>query len=266
MKRPRIELALERLGSGDWQRFEKFASEFLVSEIPELRTVASASGDEGRDAELFSPADDPTVVLQYSVATDWPSKIKRTAIKIKTTFPKAIILIYVTSQTIGAKGDKLKSEIRRQGLILDIRDKNWFAERIIGDSQREAIAESLAEEIVDPYLGSREMVETKAQALSSLEARAALLYLGLQWADDSREKGLTKLSFEALVRAALRNTDSDHRIVRSEVHRRVRAFLPTHLDTKVDSYTDRGGPGNSDSVISGSLASPTPPAGGETEE
>ncbi len=28
----------------------------------------------------------------------------------------------------------------------------------------------------------------------------------------------------------------------------------------------RGGPGNSDSVISGSLASPKPPAGGETEE
>ena len=28
----------------------------------------------------------------------------------------------------------------------------------------------------------------------------------------------------------------------------------------------RGGPGNSDSVISGSLASPTPPAGGEPEE
>ena len=33
-----------------------------------------------------------------------------------------------------------------------------------------------------------------------------------------------------------------------------------------DASPDRGGSGNSDSVLSGSLASPTPPKGGEPEE
>src|SRR5882762_5172851 len=35
---------------------------------------------------------------------------------------------------------------------------------------------------------------------------------------------------------------------------------------KNQHYRKRGGPGNSDNVISGSLASPTPPNGGEREE
>jgi hypothetical protein len=50
MSRQRLELALERLGAPDWERFERFASEFLSAEIPDLRTVASPTGDEGRDA------------------------------------------------------------------------------------------------------------------------------------------------------------------------------------------------------------------------
>src|SRR5713226_3771789 len=67
MERARLKLALDRLEAEHWSRFEQFASEFLVSDYPNLRTVASTSGDQGRDAELFSPDGLPSVVLQYSV-------------------------------------------------------------------------------------------------------------------------------------------------------------------------------------------------------
>lgn len=70
MERARLKLALDRLEAEHWSRFEQFASEFLVTDYPKLRTVASASGDQGRDAEIFSPDGLPSVVLQYSVSKD----------------------------------------------------------------------------------------------------------------------------------------------------------------------------------------------------
>ena len=87
MTEKRLQLALERLTFGDWERFERFASEFLAIEMPDLRTVAGPSGDGGRDAELFSPADDPTQVIQYSVSKGWEQKIKGTASRISETIP-----------------------------------------------------------------------------------------------------------------------------------------------------------------------------------
>ena len=87
MLRRRLELALERITSAQWQRFETFASEFLSAEFPSLRTVASPSGDDGRDAELFSPTADNTQVLQYSVTPDWREKIRKTAKRINGLVP-----------------------------------------------------------------------------------------------------------------------------------------------------------------------------------
>ncbi len=84
--RKRFELALEKLESSDWARFEQFASAFLTSEFDSLRTVASPSGDEGRDAELFSPETEPYIALQYSVTKSWKTKIQNTAKKLKTTY------------------------------------------------------------------------------------------------------------------------------------------------------------------------------------
>ena len=142
----RLRLALEKLAPAQWERFERFASEFLASEMPELRTVASASGDKGRDAELFSPVDDVTQVLQYSVAADWKSKISQTASRISQTLPDVQILVYVTNQLIGSEGDDLKSSLRKKWHIhLDIRDGSYFLERLRRDTRTEAAAESLAQ-------------------------------------------------------------------------------------------------------------------------
>ena len=69
MNRTRFELALRELGPGQWERFEQLASQFLADDLDDLRTMASPSGDRGRDAELFT-GEDPTALVQYSVASD----------------------------------------------------------------------------------------------------------------------------------------------------------------------------------------------------
>jgi hypothetical protein len=239
MNSNRFEFALERLGSGDWERFEKLASTFLATEFPDLRTMASPSGDGGRDAILFTPSDDTSVVLQYSVTDAWEAKISKTIKRILEQSDDVALLIYVTNQVIGAKADKLRRTLRQQHRIsLDIRDRSWFIERLMSNPQTEVAAEKLASEVVDPYLTSKNVIARKAQALDHIESRAAFVFLGLQLEDDTREKGLTRLSFEALVRAALRDTNSENRLTRPEVHGRVQKMLPNHPSEAVVKYVD----------------------------
>lgn len=239
MSRERLELALEKLNAGQWERFENFASEFLSAEIPGLRTVASQSGDSGRDAEIFSPEGDASQVLQYSVAVDWRSKIRATAKRVSSTLSSAQILIYVTNQKIGADVDDLRLEIRKvYSLHLDVRDRTYFLDRLRKSPQSEAASEELAHDIVDPYLASRGAAPAQASALDKDELRAALVYLTLQLRDAAQEKGLTKLSFEALVRSVLVDTDSEHRLARDEVKHRVRQLLPADAPDRVNQLTD----------------------------
>ena len=158
MNTQRIAFALERLGSTDWAIFERFASQFLVFDYGAIRTVAAASGDLGRDSELFSPTGDSAVMLQYSVREDWATKIRGTAKRIHSNFPDVRILIYVTNQEIGADADKLKRELRQDyKYVLDIHDRAWFTDRVATMPERAKLAEQLAVEIVDPYLASREL-------------------------------------------------------------------------------------------------------------
>ena len=235
----RLELALDRLQPADWAKLEKIASVFLASEFDGLRTVASPSGDDGRDAELFSPEAEPKVVAQYSVAADWRAKINSTVRRLKTTIPDALVLIYVTSKQIGADADDLKKTLRtKYGLTLDVRDRSWFCDRVLESRARQISAEELATAIVDPYLSLAGVGPHVQSELSSPEAMAAVTYLGLQWRDDVRDKGLTKLAFEALVRAALVGTDSDHRIARVELHQRVGKVLLGHPPEQLTAHVD----------------------------
>jgi len=239
MIRSRLQLALERLQSSDWNRFERLASAFLATEFDTLRTVASSAGDEGRDAELFSPTSESTVVFQFSVAADWRAKINATVRRLKSTIPDALVLIYMTRQVVGPDADDLKKTLRtKHGLSLDIRDRHWFLERVLGSTSRQQAAEELARVIVDPYLSSVGVGPHVQAELSSSEAIAAVTFLGLQWQDDTRGKGLTKLAFEALLRAALINTDSQNRIHRSVVYRQVEGFLPGHNAAQIRSLVD----------------------------
>ena len=235
----RLNLALKLLAPSDWERFERLASTFLVEEFPELRTTATASGDEGRDSELFSPLGQPRVLLQYSVAQDWRSKITKTVKRINETFPDALMLIYLSNHDIGAEADNLKASVpKNNGIALDVRDRKWFIERVAGKPLREAAAEELAEVIVDPFLSKEGVVPRSPSALSTPEAIAALTFLGLQWQDELRDKGLTKLAFEAIVRAALSDTNSDKRKKRSEVLDSVCRLLPDHPREQIAGLVD----------------------------
>ena len=137
------------------------------------------------------------------------------------------VLVYVSNCRIGADADEFKLELQQRNRIhLDVRDANWFIERVNSNADRQEAAEELARVVVDPLLAGDDIIARKAQALTGAEARTGLLYLALQWKDVTREKGLTKLSYEALVKAALRGTSSTHRLTRQEVHDRVTAIIP----------------------------------------
>src|SRR4051812_20679853 len=41
--------------------------------------------------------------------------------------------------------------------------------------------------------------------------------LQFQWEDDTKEKGLTKIAFDALVKSVLRNTSSEQRLTRQQI-------------------------------------------------
>ena len=151
----------------------------------------------------------------------------------------AQILIYVTNQVIGAAGDKIKKELRiQQHIHLDIRDRSYFLERFRNDARTESAAEQLGRDIVDPYLASEGVLTRRLPSLATHEARAAHVYLSLQLRDEAQEKGLTKLSFEALVRSVLSRTNSERRMGRDEIKKHMRGLLPNDAAARVDQLTD----------------------------
>jgi len=239
MSRDRFSFALAHSKPSHWELFENLASAFLAAEFSGLRTVATSSGDKGRDAELFSHDGSPTVMVQYSIAVNWNSKIKDTVKTIGKNFPDVRVLVYLTNQKIGAQADNLRIHTRDEaGLVLDIRDREWFLDRHAIDPDREKVAEDFSKIIVDPLLADTQVLRRHATVLSGDEVKCALLYLQLQWEDDTREKGLTKLCFDALVKAVLRGTNSDSRVPRAEVIRRVQEILSSHEEEHVENLTN----------------------------
>ncbi len=149
------------------------------------------------------------------------------------------MLIYVTNKSILSAADSLKQEVQNEyELVLDIHDSTWFLDRVFGDEHREAAAENLAKKIVDPYLMSKGVLEHTAPTLSHTEYKAALTFLQLQWEDDTREKGLTRLSFEALVRAVLRNTNSESKMSRTDVHKKIVNMFPDHDPERIQELAN----------------------------
>jgi hypothetical protein len=113
ISRARLKCALQQIKAPDWIHFERLASAFLASEFPNLRTVAAASGDGGRDSELFGTGNEPAVIIQYSVTEKWETKVRDTFKRTNTTCPSANTLIYMTNKSIGADADDLKAAILR---------------------------------------------------------------------------------------------------------------------------------------------------------
>lgn len=239
MPSQRLTLALEQVTSADWAIFEKFAAEFLAIEYPSLRTMASPSGDRGRDGELYRPDEVTDTAMQYSVTKDWRSKIRATAGTLAETMPQVTQLIYVTSQVVGPAADDLRVEMREGfGLSLDVRDQSWFVERELTHPQRQAASEELAQRFVDPLLSARGLKDRVAPTLTRDDSKIALLHLSLDAADNASEKGLTKSAFESLVLAALHDTTSDARLTGPAVITAVQAMLPAGHELQVAARTE----------------------------
>jgi hypothetical protein len=139
---------------------------------------------------------------------------------------------------IGAKADKIKQAQLVDGLYLDVRDRSWFVDRTNLDKNRSAAAAELARVVVDPLLESKGLLRQSAAALTGQDAKTALIFLELQWRNESVAKGLTKSAFEALVRGALHGTNSTSRMTRQAVQKRVSEFLPKHSLPQMVPYID----------------------------
>ncbi len=251
MTNPRLEFALERMGSGDWRSFEQFAAEFLASEFPALRTTASASGDGGRDGELFVLDGDVRTGFQYSVRADWKQKITETVDRLSETFPSVTRIIYATNQVVGALADDLKKQIWDDaGVQIDVRDRSWFSERETSSATRSTASAELIRGFAEPYLQSREIVRAISTPLDREDSKIALLQLSMNARDNETERGLTKTSFEALVNVALTDTSADNTRSLSEIQAAVHDLVPSGAPGQVDALvvsalarlSRRGGP------------------------
>ncbi|MGW1086372.1 hypothetical protein ACWD4L_08450 [Streptomyces sp. NPDC002596] len=239
MNRQRLRLALKTLEAGDWLTFEQFAADFLAVEYPSLRTMAATKGDKGRDGQFFVPLEEPTDMVQYSITQDWKSKINQTLKRLAENFKDIRRLIYATNQEIGPSADELvSSTMREKGVIIDVRDANWFLERRETHPQRANASESLCRKVVDPLLRKEKISSQVGLALSAQEARLGLLHLSLQNQDEATEKGLTRESFESLTLSALHDTSPDNLLPRKEIHDRVTSFLPAGHEQQVDAQVD----------------------------
>lgn len=233
-----FELALVQLKPADWELFEKLASQFLAVEFPSLRTMASPSGDQGRDSELFCPDGDPTLCMQYSVSNDWATKIRNTHKRLNETFPSVRLLIYATNHSIGARADELKQLLLKENRYLDIRDQHWFLERQDTHTARTVAAADLIDRIAMPYIKEYDSRKSASSPLQTVEARTALTYISLQFHDDEQGKGLTKVCFDALVRAALRRSSEEKPVSRGDIHSNVLRALPSADKSVVTPLVD----------------------------
>lgn len=244
----RFRFALEHTDHTRWQLFEYLASQFLSDEYGTLRTLASPSGDGGRDASLENlgsgnlkqPLDESTIALQYSITSDWRNKIRGTVRRLQAAHPAVSWLIFVSPKRIGAEADDLKRELWAAYRVhVDVRDQNWFVEREERSPSTRAAAERLCRLIVDPLLRNANVIDHGGIDLTSDESRAALLYLVLQRQDDSQDRGLTKLCYDSVVKALLRDTNNDRRLSRAQLHQAATALFPSHESALVCEYVDR---------------------------
>ncbi|MGO4453362.1 hypothetical protein [Arthrobacter sp. RAF14] len=231
----RLDMALRQLGPEDWSAFEKFAAEFLVVDYPSLRTMASMSGDRGRDGQLYQPNEEQTTFIQYSVTESWRAKITGTIATLTKNFGGNFRLIYATNQKIGPDADTLVAEQRKAGFEVDVRDRTWFVERAHTHEQRTAASNDLARRFVDPLLASAGLAPRVARPLGPAEARVALIHLALDSVDRRDNQGITRSAFEALVRSVMHDTNANLTMTVDEIITQTAALVPAGDPAQVEA-------------------------------
>jgi hypothetical protein len=230
----RLQFALKHLSSSGWSAFEQLASAYAAVDFPNLRTIAGV-GEAGRDAVLYDSTS-KSVVLQYSIVEDWKAKIRKTVRRLEEAGHACTTLIYFTNRKIGVAGDELKSELLKQGISLDVRDRTYFLDRIHSSRGQTYAAEEFAAAVVDPLLPLDDIV--KNSPIANKQLRAGLLYLELQASDRGRGRNIARMSFDALVLAALQDTEPERRMARDEILEAVKRALPGRETKELEAGVD----------------------------
>jgi hypothetical protein len=244
VSRERLELALTQIPSSAWEDFERFASEFLIADFPDLRTMARAAGDEGRDAEVFSVDKAGKIKLQYSVTVGWRAKIGQTVDRLKDFKPKPTVLVYVTNQQIGPEADDLKRTVlANDGIVLDVRDRSYFMDRRDHTIAGRAASEVLERKFVEPLLTSQGIAHSVAPALTAEEERIAFLHISIDLIERDKSRNFAKDAYESLVLAVLHGTTHENPLERSSIYDRICSFVHAdsrqQLEGRIDSALDR---------------------------
>lgn len=209
----RLRFALSKLPSADWESFEHLASAYLAGDFDDLRTLTGV-GDEGRDAILF-PAANPQIVLQYSVEKDWAKKIRKTIARLREAEHEFSGLVYVTNQEIGSAANDLKTELSKEGVLLDVRDLSYFVDRVDKSQAHRNAAAALSERVITPLLPGSEVLRNSS--VGDPDLRAGLLYLELQLHDAEGGRNISRLSHDAVVLTVLRDTTPENQMSRAEI-------------------------------------------------
>lgn len=232
----RLAFGLKHLEPSSWRLFEVLCGGFLAEESDLFRSRAAPSGDGGLDGLLIAPEDE-SVGYQFSVAADWQGKIRQTARRVSETWPRITQLVFMSNQEIAASGDEIRAAVKEEyGIWLDIRDRQWFVDRASTSTARQDAAETFASKVVDPLLPTR-MQSEMGKSITSDEGRVALVHLAFSDHDRKTERSLTKSSFDALVLAVLRESDSENRLGRAQIQEAVAHLVPMASRQQVDDLT-----------------------------
>jgi|GEM_PF-5735255 len=240
----RIKLALEQMRSVDGQLFESFANESLAGEYPALRPIAGLH-DEGRDAFLFKPDDEPSTFVQHSVTKEFETKINDTVATLKKNGHKVTILIYCSPHSINRTESvkELKKKFRKEGITIDIRDREDFIARANETGSAKAAAEKLAKIKVDPLLAESLVSKSSTLLLTSAQEAAILAYFQISFYGEESEKSATRLALESLVMWALRQATPEDPLSRTALYAEVARFCPgtdkALLAERIDGILER---------------------------
>ena len=213
----------------------------MASEFKGFRRTGG-SGDLGRDGALFE-TEYEGVIIQTSVAKDWRAKVKATVSRLKEAGVRVSQLVYCTIQDVGPRADGLRRELREVGIALDIRDGSYFVDRRDESDGTRAAAQTLERLVVDPLVPATEGL-TRNSSITEPDLRAGLLYLELQLHDSEGDRGLTKLSHDAIVLSTCRpprraGLDPDAVLPTVDAHLARRGVLGRHREQNVLG-ADRG--------------------------
>lgn len=238
----RVGFALERIDSKDGFLFEEFSNQFLAYEFPDLRPVAGIH-DGGRDAFIHSPNGEPTVFVQHSVTANWAGKIKRTIRDLQNNGHRVQQLVFCSPGDVQRHADDLKRELRQNGVVLDVRDYEYFKTHANTHPSRVAACERLALRKVEPILKDKSIVAGVPAVLTSNEERAVIGFLQLSLEEKNPQKGVMKFGYEALIKYILRKATSAAPMSRADIHKQMSAIvlrMPEQvLKDRVDGALER---------------------------